>query len=118
MWTTPTRCCATGSRRSTKRPCCRRGRPKSALGLLADRVRWISHFDAEWRRTHASDWKQHHAYLQRVRQRATALAAGAGRNSADEIVEWADCERRLDARADVRGHYERALQVTPDHAGA
>lgn len=91
---------------------------KSALGLLADRVRWVGHFDAEWRRTHASDWKQHHAYLQRVRQRVTALAGGAGRNSADEMVEWADCERRLDARADVRGHYERALQLTPDHAGA
>ncbi|MGK6311278.1 M48 family metalloprotease [Variovorax sp. DT-64] len=91
---------------------------KSALGLLADPARWIGRFDDEWRRTHASDWKQHHAYLQRVRQRAGVLAAGAGRNSADEMVEWADCERRLDAGADVRRHYERALQITPDHAGA
>jgi Zn-dependent protease with chaperone function len=91
---------------------------KSALGLLADPARWIGHFDAEWRRAHASDWKQHHAYLRRVRQRVDALAASAGRNNADEMVEWADCERRLDADADVRGHYERALQITPDHPGA
>ncbi|OUL98658.1 M48 family metalloprotease [Variovorax sp. JS1663] len=91
---------------------------KSALGMLADKARWIAHFDAEWRRAHAGDWKEHHAYLGRVRERAAALAASAGRNNADEIVEWADCERRLQAGADVRRHYERALQITPDHAGA
>jgi hypothetical protein len=90
----------------------------SALGLLADKARWIAHFDAEWRRAHAGDWKRHHAYLGRVRERAAVLAAAAARNNADEMVEWADCERRLDAAADVRRHYERALQITPDHAGA
>ena len=34
------------------------------------------------------------------------------------MVEWADCERRINAAADVRGRYERALQITPDHPGA
>ena len=91
---------------------------KSALELLADKAKWISHFDGEWRRTHASDWKQHHAYLALVRERVASLAGSAGRNNADEMVEWADCERRFNASAEVRGRYERALQITPDHPGA
>ncbi|HET7836054.1 MAG TPA: M48 family metalloprotease [Variovorax sp.] len=91
---------------------------KSALALLADAPRWTAHFDDEWRRDHANDWKQHHAYLVRVGERVAALAASAGRNNADEMVEWADCARRLDAAADVRGHYERALQLTENHPGA
>lgn len=91
---------------------------KSALGLLADAPRWTAYFDNAWRRDHANDWKQHHAYLTRVRERVDALAASAGRNNADEMVEWADCARRLDAAADVRGRYERALQLTENHAGA
>ncbi|RZL95645.1 MAG: peptidase M48, partial [Variovorax sp.] len=91
---------------------------KPALGLLADKAKWIAHFDGEWRRAHTNDWKQHHAYLTRVRDRTAALAASAGRNNADEMVEWADCERRIDPAVDVRGHYERALQITADHPGA
>jgi Zn-dependent protease with chaperone function len=91
---------------------------KSALELLADKTKWIAYFDGEWRRTHASDWKSHHAYLARVRERVVALAASRGRNNADEMVEWADCERRINAAADVRDRYERALQITPDHPGA
>ncbi|MDM0082173.1 M48 family metalloprotease [Variovorax sp. J31P179] len=91
---------------------------KSALALLADAPRWTAHFDDEWRRDHATDWKQHHAYLVRVGERVAALAASAGCNNADEMVEWADCARRLDAAADVRGHYERALQLTENHPGA
>ena len=91
---------------------------KSALALLADAPRWTAHFDDQWRRDHANDWKQHHAYLVRVGERVAALAASAGRNNADEMVEWADCARRLDAAADVRGHYERALQLTQNHPGA
>ncbi|MDM0012547.1 M48 family metalloprotease [Variovorax sp. J22P168] len=91
---------------------------KPALGLLADGQRWIEHFDAEWRSSHAGDWKQHHAYLVRVRERVKVLSAAAGRNSADEMVEWADCARRIDAAADVLGHYERALQLTENHPGA
>jgi len=91
---------------------------KPAIRLLADVPKWIEHFDREWCRAHENDWKQHHAYLQRVRQRVDTLAACAGRNSADEMVEWADCARRIDSGADVREHYERALQITRDHPGA
>jgi len=90
----------------------------SALALLADAPKWIAHFDAEWCNGHASDWKQHHAYLVRVRERVAALTASAGRNNAEEMVEWGDCARRLDADADVRALYERALAITPNHAGA
>lgn len=91
---------------------------KSALALLADPGKWTAYFDQQWRRTHANDWKEHHIYLSRVRERVATLAASAGRNGADEMVEWADCARRLDASVDVRGHYERALQITENHAGA
>jgi Zn-dependent protease with chaperone function len=91
---------------------------KSALRLLADPARWSAHFDEEWCAAHANDWKEHHAYLVRVRERVEALGANAGSNGADEMVEWADCARRIDPGAEVRGHYERALQLTEDHPGA
>lgn len=92
---------------------------KPALDMLADRgEKWVEHFDREWCREHVNDWKQHHGYLKRVRERVDALAASAGRNNADEMVEWADLERRLDINADVRSRYERALELTPEHAGA
>ena len=92
---------------------------KSALEMFDDGGKhWVEHFDREWRRANASDWKQHHAHLSRVRDRVAALAASQGRNNADEMVEWADLERRLDARAPVQGRYERALELSPAHAGA
>ena len=92
---------------------------KPALDMLADQgLKWIEHFDRQWCRNHADGWKQHFSYLGRVRERVNALAASAGRNNAEEMVEWADLERRLDANADVRTRYERALQITPEHAGA
>jgi len=92
---------------------------KPALDMLSDQGRhWIQLFDRQWCREHASDWSQHHAYLRRVRERVDALAESAGRNNADEMVEWADLERRLDVNADVRARYERALEITPEHAGA
>lgn len=92
---------------------------RTALELLgAGSAKWIAHFDKEWCKDNASDWKQHHAYLGRVRARADALVSSEKRNNADEMVELGNLRRRLDARADVRGHYERALQMTPGHAGA
>ncbi|WP_213955004.1 M48 family metallopeptidase [Variovorax sp. dw_954] len=91
---------------------------KSALHLLADPERWIAHFDRQWCLRHAEDWKQHRAWLGRIRERVAVLAAGAARHSADEMVEWADLERRLDRNAPVRDRYERALALTPNHAGA
>ncbi len=91
---------------------------KPALDLLADPEKWISHFDREWRRRHADDWRQHHAWLGRMRDRIAELAASAARHNASEMVEWADLERRADPAADVRDRYARALQQTPEHAGA
>ena len=92
---------------------------KPAIGLLGPSgAKWMAHFDRQWCKDNASDWKDHHAYLGRVRARAETLAAGQSRNSADETVELADLQRRLDSRASVRAHYERALQQAPGHAGA
>ncbi|OOG41026.1 M48 family metallopeptidase [Polaromonas sp. A23] len=91
---------------------------RQALDLLGTgSAKWIAHFDKQWCKDNATDWKQHHAYLTRVRARAEALAASAGRNNADEMAELGDLQQRLDARADVRGHYQRALQITSGHAG-
>lgn len=93
---------------------------KPALGLLGsgsapDVQKWLDHFDKQWCRDNASDWKLHHAYLSRVRNRADELTASLARNSADEMAELGSLKRRLDARADVRALYERALQITPQH---
>jgi len=89
-----------------------------ALGMLADSAKWIAHFDNQWRRAHAGDWKQHHAHRSRIRERVELLAVRGERNTPDELVEWADAERRLDPAAPVRARYERALQIAPEHSGA
>jgi hypothetical protein len=91
---------------------------RSALELLADRRKWIEYFDIRWRRAHAADWKQHHAHRSRIRERIAVLAARGSHNTPDEMVEWADSERRLDPAAPVRPHYETALQIAPEHPGA
>lgn len=91
----------------------------NALGLLGKEAReWIKHFDAQWCRDNATDWKLHHAWLARVRERADALTAAMGRNNADELVEMARLRRHLDPDCKVRPLYELALQRTPEHAGA
>ncbi len=92
-------------------------RPATEL-LGASAGKWLTHFDKEWCRDNASEWKLHHAYLQRVQVRIDTLKASIQRNSADEMAQLADLQMRLDARANVRSHYERALQITPGHAGA
>lgn len=91
---------------------------RPALDLLADSAKWIGHFDNQWRRAHASDWKQHHAHRARIRERIAVLAARGERNTPDEMVEWADSERRLDPAALVRVRYESALRIAPEHPGA
>ena len=91
---------------------------RPALGLLGtSSAKWLDHFDQQWRRDNATDWKLHHAYLGRVRARIDALTASAGRNNADEMAELGNLTKRLDPQADVRACYERALQITPSHAG-
>ena len=91
---------------------------KPASELLGNHAtKWLDHFDKQWCRDNATDWKRHNAYLNRVRTRADALTGSLARNSSDEMAELAGLKRRLDARADVRSLYERALQITPQHAG-
>lgn len=91
---------------------------RPALELLADRKKWIEYFDNRWCRAHAADWKQHHAHRARIRERIDVLAARGERNTPDEMVEWADSERRLNPSAPVRVRYENALQIAPEHPGA
>ena len=92
---------------------------RPALELLGpSATKWLAHFDREWCRENASDWKLHHAYLQRVQARIDTLTASLQRNNADEMTQLGDLQRRLDNKADVRSCYERALQITPGHAGA
>jgi hypothetical protein len=91
---------------------------RSALELLEDRKKWIEYFDNRWRRAHAADWKQHHAHRSRIRERISVLAARGEHNTPDEMVEWADSERRLDPAAPVRPRYESALRIAPEHPGA
>lgn len=92
---------------------------RSALELLGPRAaQWIAHFDRDWCREHAEDWKVHHAYLNRLRQRAEALEAAIGRNNAEEMTELGDLRCRLNPRADVQRHYRRALELSPEHPRA
>jgi len=92
---------------------------RPALGLLGTQsTKWMAHFDRQWCRDNATNWKQHHAYLVRVRQRVEILSASIGSRSADEITALGDLRKRLDPRANVRSHYERALTLSPGHGGA
>lgn len=92
---------------------------RPALELLGtDCARWLDHFDKQWCKDNASDWKLHHAYLRRVQVGIDTLTASIRRNNADEMTQLGDLRQRLDARSDVQTLYERALQLTPGHAGA
>lgn len=91
----------------------------SALGLLGDGAgRWLERFDKQWCRDHASEWKQHHAWLGQVRERVQALIARLAQANADEMVELARLQRHLNPRAQVRHVYAQALQRSAGHAGA
>lgn len=92
-----------------------RGSALQLLGARADAA--IAHFDQQWCRDNAGAWKQHHAYLGRVRQRVKALAAIPAR-AAPEWTEFGDLQRRLDPRAPVQECYEQALAQSPNHADA
>ena len=91
----------------------------NALGLLGpDAKRWVAHFDKQWCRDNATEWKQHHAWLGRVRARADALAANTAQASAADLVELARLQRHLDPHADVRSLYETALTRSAEHPAA
>ena len=91
----------------------------NALGLLGPEAkRLVAHFDKQWCRDNATEWKQHHAWLGRVRARAEALAASTAQASAAELVELARLQRHLDPRADVRRLYETALERSAEYPAA
>ncbi|RYF15507.1 MAG: peptidase M48 [Comamonadaceae bacterium] len=90
---------------------------RSGIDLLAKPDHWIAHFDKEWCRDKGGAWKRHHAWLGRVRERVAELAA-RGQKNAGELVQLADLQRRLDANAPVRVHYEEALAQSPTHGPA
>lgn len=91
----------------------------TALGLLGpDAKRWVSRFDKQWCRDNATQWKQHHAWLERVRARVQALGETTAQSNAVELVELARLRRHLDPRADVRALFELALERNPEHPAA
>jgi hypothetical protein len=92
-----------------------RGSALQLLGAKADAA--IAHFDKQWCAAHAHAWKQHHAYLGRVRGRVRSLMAVAAR-SASEWTELGDLQRRLDPATPVQDCYEQALGQSPTHADA
>ena len=92
---------------------------RGALSLLGDGVeRWIAHFDKQWCRDNADSWKQHHAWLARVRDRVRVLEASRATSNAGELVEEASLRRQLDRNADLRPLYELALQRSAEHPAA
>ena len=56
---------------------------------------WIARFDRQWCADNATEWKLHHAWLQRVRARAEALQAGMAQASAADLVELARLRKHL-----------------------
>ena len=91
----------------------------AALELLgAGAGKWVAHFDREWIRDNAVDWKQHHNYLRRVQARVAELQASLPRNNAKEMTQLGDLQLRLNAKANVLSCYERALQLSSGYAKA
>ncbi len=91
----------------------------NALALMGPHVgTWIAQFDRAWCRDNATPWKQHHAYLGRVRERVEQLARTRASNNANELVEEAQLRRQLDARDEVIPLYELALQRSSEHPRA
>jgi hypothetical protein len=91
---------------------------RSALALLGDQAdKWIAHFDQDWCRNHASGWKALHARQQQLRERVAGWAARADSLGVEELVHWADCERRLAPGSAVASRYEEAWRRNPSHPG-
>lgn len=93
-----------------------RGKALSLLG--PDKRRWVDHFDKQWCRANATEWKHQHAWLRQVWTRVQDLVARSGSLSAAELVEQARLTRQLEPRTDLRPLYRRALRLSPDSAAA
>jgi len=90
---------------------------RPALDVLGARAtQWLSHFDAQWCRDNAADWRLHHSYLNRVRTRVATLTASAARNNANDMAELGDLHKRLGEPDQARSCYEQALKLSPSHA--
>jgi Zn-dependent protease with chaperone function len=90
----------------------------TALSLLgAHAPRCIAHFDHQWCRESATEWKEHHAYLGRVRTRCAELGQ-RGQLQPDERVELGGLFQRLGQGAAARSHYTQALAQSPGHPAA
>lgn len=103
-------------KQSPQLPAWSSNRATKLLGAKAEQ--WITELDRQWRKDNRQSWSQHHAYLGRMRERAQSLLASVQRNSADELVELAQLQRRLDPTAAVQVFYERALRLSNSHGGA
>jgi Zn-dependent protease with chaperone function len=89
---------------------------QSSLELLGKKgSQWLAHFDKVWCRDHASEWKQHHAYLERLKAQIETLKAGFETLNADQLAGLGELQLRLDPRAQVRPCFERAVQLAPQH---
>lgn len=89
---------------------------QSSLGLLGEKgAQWLAHFDKVWCRDHAGEWKQHHAYLGRLRAQIEAMKGGFETHNANQLAELGELQLRLDPRAQVRACFERAVQLSPQH---
>ena len=88
-----------------------RGSARPCWGL---KTKPDARFDRQWCADNATEWKLHHAWLQRVRARAEALQAGMAQASAADLAELPDCANTSDPRADVCLLYELALSAAPN----
>lgn len=78
----------------------------------------VAHFDKQWCRDHASDWKAHHTRMTRLAEQIQSWQARQDTLGVDEWVQWAQAQRRLDRRVDVQPLYEHAVQRQASHPKA
>ena len=79
----------------------------------------IAHFDKQWCRDNANDWKAHHTRMNKLAERVQQWQArGADTLSVDDLVQWAYAQRRLDRKVNVQGLFEQAVASNPTHAAA
>lgn len=86
------------------------------LGQQLDSL--IAHFDKQWCREHASDWKAHHSRMTRLAEQVQDWQARSDSLNTDELVQWAYAQRRLDRRVNVSALFEQALQRNGSHPAA
>ncbi len=93
---------------------------QGALALLGTSVpRWLDHFDRDWCKHNADEWKLHHARLQRANGRLAALLGdrqARATRTPEQLVEIAQLTRVLNPNAKVTALYQQALERDAHHA--